>query len=84
MRGGVGDVGRRRRRIVGAGQGRGGPTGYKVGIPPVGSGCAGNKSLPHMDHAAAAVTIPAKAADSQSLDLRRRQVGTLPARVFWT
>ncbi len=30
-------------------------------VPPVGSSCAGNISLPHIDHAATAVTIPVKA-----------------------
>jgi hypothetical protein len=36
-------------------------------IPPVGSGCCGNISPPHIDHAAAAVTMPVKAVDSQRL-----------------
>lgn len=36
---------------------------YEVSIPPVGSGCAGNNSLPHMDQAAAAVTMPPKAGE---------------------
>jgi hypothetical protein len=31
--------------------------------PPVGSGCAGNISVPHMDHTATAVTRPVKAAN---------------------
>lgn len=33
----------------------------EVSIPPVGSGCAGNNSLPHIDQAAAAVTMPPNA-----------------------
>jgi hypothetical protein len=32
-------------------------------LPPVGSGCAGNISLPHIDQTAAAATIPEKALD---------------------
>lgn len=58
------------------GAGQGGPTSYEASILPVGSGCAGNMSLPHMDHTAAAVTIPAKAImRCQWRDLRWCQVG---------
>jgi hypothetical protein len=35
----------------------------RVLVPPVGSGCAGNTSLPHIDHTATAVMRPVKAAN---------------------
>ena len=60
-----GELGTRHEESVWRGQGQGRPTSYEASILPVGSGCAGNISLPHMDHTAAAVMIPAKAMDCQ-------------------
>lgn len=44
-------------------------------VPPVGSPSFGNKSVPQIDHAAAAVTMPAKAKTAFYID---RNVGEIP------
>ena len=53
----------------------------KIIIPPVGSGCAGNISLPHIDHTATAVMRPVKAISVRG-DFSTASREVLPKKVF--